>query len=426
MGPVVFIRKNLRYLAVGFLLMMTSSFGQTFFISIFALEIMREFELDDRAWGGLYTLATLASAFVMLWAGALTDRFRVRTLSPIVLIGLSLTCANMVVSGSVWALFFVIFFLRLLGQGMTFQIAAVAMARWFAGRRGLALSLAGLGFWVGQAALPPLVAWLLEWTEWRSIWFISALTIVFVTPLIYWLVRQERTPQSFAEVDESVGMDCRHWTRGEVLRSPLFWSLIPILLGPPAWGTALFFQQMHIAEIKGWSPPQYLSLIPLMTVVSVLVNLLTGQLIDRFGSGHLFRVFPLTWIAGFLLLSEAETLFDAAMAFLAFGIATGVQATLITAFWAEYFGTRHIGAIKAVSASIMVLGSAIGPGVSGAMITAGYPFPEQMHWIAAYFAVALVGVVVGVGHASPRLPSTRQIHVESPGAAVPPVRGRNL
>jgi len=38
------------------------------------------------------------------------------------------------------------------------QLAVVAMARWFVARRGLALSISALGFAVGQAAFPVIVA----------------------------------------------------------------------------------------------------------------------------------------------------------------------------------------------------------------------------------------------------------------------------
>lgn len=405
MSALGFIRDNLKFLSAGMLLTLTSSFGQTFFIAIFAAEIMAEFSLTNGEWGLLYTIGTTASAVVMYWAGALTDRFRARTLACVVMPGLALTCVAMGASRGVVGLLLVVFFLRLLGQGMTFQLASVSMARWFDGRRGLALSISAMGFWIGQAAFPVIFASLMFRFDWHTLWYFSAVFILLCFPLILWLLTQERTPQSLAEEAHAVGMEGRHWTRAEVVKSRFFWMLAPLLIGPPAWGTALFFQQVHIADVKGWPIVEYLALIPLMTVVSVGVTLLTGSLVDRFGSGRMLQLFPATWIAGFLVLGSAETLAVAATAFAIFGIATGMQATLITAFWAEYFGTRHIGAIKATSASLMVLGSAIGPGISGAFIDLGYTFPEQMFGIAAYFVLATVMVWFAVERANGALPA---------------------
>ena len=71
-----FLRDNAAWLSAGFLLTLSSSFGQTFFISLFAGQIRETFALSNGQWGGLYTLATTASALVMVWTGALTDRYR--------------------------------------------------------------------------------------------------------------------------------------------------------------------------------------------------------------------------------------------------------------------------------------------------------------------------------------------------------------
>ncbi|MCG6884527.1 MAG: MFS transporter [Silicimonas sp.] len=411
MSALRFIRDNLSFLSAGMILTLNSSFGQTFFISIFAAQILAEFSLTNGEWGLIYTIGTTASAALMFWAGALTDHFRARALAVIVMPALALTCIAMGLNRSATGLLFIVFFLRLFGQGMIFQLATVSMARWFAARRGLALSLSAIGFWAGQAAFPVVFAALLLRFDWHLLWYIAAAFVMLCFPVVLWLLAQERTPQALAKEAQTTGIGGRHWTRGEVIQSRFFWLLLPLLIGTPAWGTALFFQQVHIAEIKGWNLVEYLALIPLMTLVSVGVTLATGALIDRFGSGRLLQFFPLTWIAGFVVLAIAGNLGVASIAFVIFGVATGMQASLITAFWAEYFGTRHIGAIKATSASIMVFGSAVGPGISGYLIDLGYLFPDQMLFIAGYFLVSMCLVWIAVERASGQLPS--KIDVES-------------
>ena len=412
MGTFGFIRDNFRFLTAGMILMFTSSFGQTFFISTFAAQIMAAFSLSDGQWGLTYTVATTGSAVAMFWAGALTDRFRVRLLAWVVLPGLALSCFYMAFNLWVPGLVACVFLLRFFGQGMTYQLAAVAMARWFVARRGLALSLSNMGIAFGTAALPVTCALLLASMRWQSVWVAAGILVLLIFPVLLFLLSQERTPQSHAEESEAVGMGNRHWTRVEVLKSPLFWMLVPMLLGPPAWGTALFFQQVHIAEVKGWPLVSYLSLIPVLTVVSVFVTLGSGLLIDRFGTGRLLQLYLLPSIIGFAVLSAATSLAWAAFAFVIFGMSIGLQATIITAFWAEYYGTRHIGAIKATSASIMVLGSAIGPGVTGVLIDIGYDFPDQMLAISGYYIVAMVLVWFAIERANRSLPVARQVNVK--------------
>ena len=400
-----FLRDNVRFLTVGIILMLTSSYGQTFFISIFAGEIMESFSLTDGEWGSIYTAGTMISAVVMLWAGAQTDRFRVRALAWVVLPGLGVSCLLMAANPWPLGLVGIVFLLRLFGQGMTFQLAAVAMARWFSARRGLALSVSTMGYYVGQAGFPVLFAALLLIYDWRLLWVGSAVLVFIAIPFVIRLLAQERTPQSLAKKESVPGMQNRHWTRAEMLRTSFFWLLVPLLLGPPSWGTALFFQQVHIADAKGWALVDYLALIPILTAVSVAATLISGQLIDRFGSGPVIQIYLFPWVVGFLLLANAETIYSAAIAFAVFGIATGTQATVVTAFWAEYFGTRHLGAIKAASTSIMVFGSAVGPGVTGNLIDLGYDFPSQMPFLAAYFVFANLLAFVAVHRARRELPS---------------------
>ncbi|NNL18009.1 MAG: MFS transporter [Boseongicola sp.] len=398
-----FLRENRAQLSAGVLLTFSSSYGQTYFIALFAAQIMAAYNLTDGQWGGIYTLSTTASAIVMFWAGALTDNYRVRTLAWGVIPGLALVCLAMAANSTVAGLVVIVFLLRLLGQGMMSQFASVSMARWFTGRRGLALSISAMGFALGQAIVPIIVAGLFTILDWRTIWVISGIIMLATFPVILRLLAAERTPQSLAEQASTTGMNNRHWTRPEVLKSPVFWLMMPLLLGPPAWGTSLFFQQVHIADVKGWALIDYLALIPLLTAVAIAVTLTSGQLIDRVGSARIIRLYLFPWMIGFVLLAAADTLFAASISFLFFGVGTGLQATVITTFWAEFFGTRYIGSIKAVSTSVMVFGSAIGPGITGALIDFGYNFPDQMLGIAAYFFVANALVWLALARATAAL-----------------------
>jgi MFS family permease len=412
MSLSAFLRENARFLTAGGLLSLSSSYGQTFFIAIFAGQIMMAYGLTNGQWGLLYTLSTIVSAVIMLWAGALTDRFRVRALAAVVMPGLALVCVAMSVNTSVAGLAALILLLRFLGQGMMSQLAIVAMARWFVARRGLALSISGLGFAIGQSIFPVGFAALLERADWRALWLVAAGLTLATFPVIYRLLAAERTPRSLGEGKSTTGMGGRHWTRREMMGSGLFWLMLPMLLGPPAWGTALFFQQVHIAEVKGWSLVEYLALLPLFTLTAVIFTLASGQLIDRFGSGRLAQVYLLPYAAAFSVLAFADTLPVAAIGLMLFGVGSGIQSTLPAAFWSEFYGTRHIGAIKAVSNSVAILGSAIGPGVSGALIDLGWTFPEQMLPIVFYFIVAAALVAVAVHRAQPHLSPTAKIDVE--------------
>jgi MFS family permease len=403
MGYLRFLWANWLFLLAGFLLTFTSSYGQTYFISLFAGEIKGDFGLTDGQWGGIYTVGTTLSALTMIWAGVLTDRFRVRALARGVMFALAAACVAMALNTSALLLIAVIFALRLTGQGMMSQLGSVAMVRWFEASRGKALSLSSMGFAAGQAVLPVVFVALFALVAWRHLWLLAALLVLLTIPLITLLLRQERTPQSMAEEAQIAGMEGRHWTRAEMLRSGLFFLMIPMIVGPAAWGTALFFQQVHLTEVKGWELVAFVALMPIYTVSSVFMTFFSGWAIDRFGVSRIVPFQMLPFALSFAVLAFADTIFMAGVGLVIFGLGQGMQATGTSTFWAEYYGTRHIGAIKSVAAALMVFGSAIGPGVTGLLIDLGITFPEQMLPIALYYLVAAALATLGILRYRPTL-----------------------
>ncbi|MEO0701469.1 MAG: MFS transporter [Pseudomonadota bacterium] len=414
MAFVSFLRDNARFLTAGALLTFASSFGQTYFISVFAGEIRGEFGLTHAGWGAIYAAGTMASAVVMIWLGLLTDRFRARALGVGVLISLAAACLLMALTPAVWLLPGAVFALRLAGQGMSSQVATVAIARWFVATRGRALSIASLGFAVGESLLPLIFVALLVVAPWRSLWVLAAVIALILVPILWRLLSDERTPQSVSAENHAAGMGGLHWARGAVLRHWLFWVMVPSILGQSAFLTAFFFQQVHVAEVKGWSHLELVALFPLYTVAGVAAMLTAGWAIDRFGSGRVAPVIQIPAALGFWAFSAAPTPGSAAIGVTLLALSAGASSTLPGAFWAEYFGTRHLGGIKAMATAVMVLGSAIGPGITGYFIDQGISFPDQMPAIAVYFLVIAVIVGVGVGIARRRLPSATEVHVIRP------------
>ncbi|MEI4261544.1 MFS transporter [Roseovarius sp. D0-M9] len=352
----------------------------------------------------MYSLGTTVSAAVMVWAGGLTDIFRVRRIGAIIFVALAVSCAAMALNPVWWLLPVVIFALRFTGQGMSTHIAVVAMARWFVAARGRALSVAKLGFSLGEAVLPVLFVALMLVMDWRLLWLIAALIAVLGAPLLLVLLRQERTPQSHAKSGQSLGMEARHWTRNQTFRHWLFWFMIPALLGPSAFNTAFFFHQVHIAEVKAMSHVELVAMFPFYTAISIGAMILSGWAIDLIGTPRLIPWMQLPMVVAFALFAMAEGTLGMLVGFFFLGLNTGFNNTLPSAFWAEFYGTRHIGAIKAMAAAVMVLGSAIGPGVSGVAIDLGVGIEVQFWWIAGFFVLSTGLMVLGVGRAKGLLP----------------------
>lgn len=399
-----YLRANASFLTAGAMLTFLSSFGQTYFISLFAGEVRTSFDLSHGAWGGIYMVGTMASAALMIWAGGLTDLFRVRVLAPIVLGGLAAACLAMAFNPWVWALPLIVFALRFFGQGMCSHIAVIAMARWFVATRGRALSIASLGFAMGEALVPMAVVAAMSMMAWQNLWVMGAMVCIAAIPILSRLLAQERTPASHADTDISVGMSGRHWRRMEALRHPLFWCMVPAVLGPAAFNTAFFFHQVHVSEIKGLEHLVFVSFFPLYTAVGITSMVLSGWALDRLGTARLTPFYQLPMVAAFLTFAFTPSAGGLALGFVFLGMTSGANSTLPNAFWAEFYGTAHIGSIKSMATAVMVLGSAIGPGLTGLLIDLGVGIETQFIGVAMFFVATTLLMVFGITRAARDIP----------------------
>lgn len=387
-GYLAFVRANAPFLGAGALLALLSSFGQTFLISVFGGEIRAAYDLSNGDWGLIYMVGTAASAAVMVFAGSLADMFRVRVLGVAVVAALGLSCLFMAFNTTAALIVVVIFCLRFFGQGMSMHMATVAMSRWFVATRGRALAVAGMGFMIGEMTLPLLMVWLKSFVDWRLLWVAFGLCCFAMCGVLFHLLRLERTPRAASDTDTAAGMGNRHWTRAQALRHPTFWLIVPCLLSFSGFGTAFWFHQVHFAEVKGWSHLALVAIFPIGTATLMVSTILFGWAIDRFGAIRLLPVYLFPFALAFVLHWYSESLWLAAVAMVLMGLSGGGNGTLLNACWAEFYGTRHLGAIKSAAHAVMVLGSAIGPGISGVLIDAGLGIETQMLIYAGFFVLS--------------------------------------
>ena len=391
-----FIKSNIAWLLAGFILALNSSFGQTFFISIFAGKIQAYFNLTHGDWGSIYMIGTLASAIVMIWAGTSSDIFRARSIGALVLGGLGLSTLMMALNPVVWLLPFLVFLLRFLGQGMLPHISSVSMSRWFVSQRGKALAISNTGYALGEAFLPVLFTVLMLSYHWQNLWVVASLFCFLMVPLIWMLLKNERTPQSLAKEVTAFGLLGKSWSRKEVITHPLFWLIFPAIIGPSACITSFFFQQVYFAEVKGWTHLQLVALFPLYTLVAIVFSLLSGWALDKFGLDRIIPFYQIPLVFAFILFYFVSTQLGLALGLCLLATSAGANSTLPTAFWAEYYGTQYLGTIKALGTAITVLGSAVGPGMTGFLIDWGFAIEKQYFIFGLYFIFSTLLMYVGI------------------------------
>ena len=398
---IEFLRANARWIGGGFLLTFLSSFGQTFFISLSSDELRAEFALSHGEFGGIYMLATLASAASLPFIGRIVDWLTVRATVLVIVPALAVACLLMAIVPSVTVLVLAIYGLRLFGQGMMTHTAMTAMGRWYAAQRGRAVSLVALGHQVGEMALPlAFVAVAAAGLGWRGTWIACALLLLVLgLPVASGLLARERTPRGTTA--SHAGSSAADWTRRQVMGDPLFWVAMTGILAPPFIGTTIFFHQDYLVALNGWSPVAFASGFVLLGATTITSGLVTGALVDRFSAVGLLPIFLLPLAASCAVIGLAGGEWSIFAFFFLLGVSYGVSQTLFGAIWPEMYGTRHLGSIRSGIVAMMVFATAAGPGVTGWLIDTGVSLPVQMRW-AALYCVLGAGILLVVSRAARR------------------------
>lgn len=339
--------------------------------------------LSHGEFGSLYMAATLASALTLARLGHLVDRYSAQRMTLVIVPMLALAAACMALSRHIAALFVAIYLLRLFGQGMMSHTAFTTMARWFSAQRGRAVSLATLGLNTGEALLPLAFVALAAAVGWRNTWWLAAGALLLLAlPVIASLIAVERAPRASDPVARTGAV--RDWTRPQVLRDPLFYGVMLAMMPPAFIGNTIFFHQVYLVELRGWSLEAFASSFTLYALMTIAFTLVSGQLIDRASSLKLLPFYLLPLGLGLLLLGSLQASW-VVFAFMAlYGVSNGFSLSLFGSLWPEIYGVKHLGAIRAVIVAALVFASATGPGLAGLLIDAGISYPALIAGLGVY------------------------------------------
>ncbi|WP_439137440.1 MFS transporter [Roseicyclus sp.] len=392
-----FLSENRRWLGTGLLLAFGACLGHTWFIALFAGEIRAEFGLSDGQWGLIYTAATLSSAALLFGRGGWADTVPLSRLAPIIAVTFAGAAVLMALGQTIWTLGIAVFLLRFCGQGMFSHIQQTAMARWFVATRGRAIAIANLGYTTGQVFLPLPAVLLMGWIGWRASWLVvAAILLLFILPLLIWLLKQDRAPQGgIGGMIGAPGLGGRHWRRREALQHWLFWALVPLMLTPGYVGTVVFFHQVHVAEVKGWTLVAMAPAYPAWALSEVAAAFVAGWAADRFGPARLLPLTVLPMGVGIALIGMGETPLAWIIGVGLIGVTQGMTNTVWGTLLPATYGTNHIGSVRAVAGAVLVVSTALGPGMGGVIIDAGISVPQQAGVMAIWcFGLSLAMLLV--------------------------------
>lgn len=390
-----FILKNSRFLGFGFFVAFLSSFGQTYFIGVFRPAIVEAYTLSNSEFGFYYLIITLGSALGLNQLGHIVDRTELPRYVALLIILMAGACAFMFFAGHFWLLVLALLCVRLLGQGLLTHAAMTSMSRYFDKKRGLAVAVAGLGFPFGQAVLPPLAVLLMTLFSWQEAWLIFAVGLVVVAlPLALWLLGGHSSrhhewlmAQSAEDQNMTVG-GVRHARRADVLKDKRFYFMLPALIAGPFWITAIFFFASDVAVMKAFSVADFTRFYGFYALGSVAAPFAGGTLVDRFGGKRLLWIYPPLFGLAMLVILLQLGGFGVVAFMMLLGLGAGITLPINNAVWAEMYGTRYLGEIKALSTSLVVVSTALAPFLIGLLLDADIALQSILMAGAAYCFIA--------------------------------------
>ncbi len=381
-----FLRTNARLLGFGVAMALFSSFGQTFYISLFGSDIRNTFDLGHGDFGSLYAAATLSSAVMIMCFGWLIDRYSLKLFSCVTLLGLAIACTAMAQLSGIVAFAFTLFALRFFGQGLISHASVVTMGRYFTKQRGRAIAVASFGHSIAEVMLPPLVVLALGLFAWQTVWQSAAVFLVVIAvPTVIWIlhsipVSPEAVHERTAEANQI------DWTVGQTLTDPGLYMRLPVTLATSALGTGLVFHQVHIAETKGWSLALIAGSFSFYAVMAIIATVAAGILVDRVSATRLMPYYLLPLGVTCVLIATLDADWGAPVYYGVMGISSGIHFGVTGAVWAELYGVRHLGAIRSVMQAAMVFSSGIMPAIMGILFDWGVSI-ATIGWSAAVYCL---------------------------------------
>jgi len=375
----------------GFIFTFFSSFGQSYFLGLFNSSIRETLSITHGQFGTIYASATLCSSLLLIWVGKKIDDVNIFKFAFFVTILLSFACFFFSKITSIFLLFIAIFLMRFSGQGMMSHTASTTISRYFTKTRGRALSISWFGLSSAEFILPVLMVYLLTILDWQNLWLIFSITVLIVLPISsYLLIKNLNLDSRETESEDIKEIEIKQWKRVEVIKDYRFYIISLNMLAMPWIFTGFAVFQSFIQTSKGWGPYVIAQSFMSYSILSVLTLFLSGFLIDKFTSRKLLIYMNIPLLLAVIVLILFDTSITAFIFLGLVGISNGFANILGSSTWAELYGVKYLGSIKALTTALMVFATAFGTALFGFLIDIGFTVGNIAAVSGAYIFLSLI------------------------------------
>ena len=126
------------------------------------------------------------------------------------------------------------------------------------------------------------------------------------------------------------------------------------------------------------------------SILSVITLFISGFLIDKFSSRKLLIYMNIPLFFGTIVLYYFDASLSSFVFFGLVGVTNGLANVLGSSTWAEIYGVKYIGSIKALTTALMVFSTAFGTALFGLLIDTGFSIEQVAQVSFIYIAIAAV------------------------------------
>jgi predicted MFS family arabinose efflux permease len=387
----MFSSLKFKVILFGFIFTFFSSFGQSYFLGLFNSSIREALSITHGQFGSIYASATLCSSLLLIWVGKKIDDVNIFKFAFFVIILLSFACFFFSRITSVFLLFIAIFLMRFSGQGMMSHTASTTISRYFTKTRGRALSISWFGLSSAEFIMPVLMVYLLTFIDWQNLWLIFSISVLIILPIASFLLIKNLNLDSREANDENIKeVEIKQWKRREVIKDYRFYIISFNMLAMPWIFTGFAVFQSFVQTSKGWGPYVIAQSFMSYSVLSVLTLFLSGFLIDKFTSRKLLIYMNIPLLLSVIVLFFFDTPITAFIFLGLVGISNGFANILGSSTWAELYGVKYLGSIKALTTALMVFATAFGTALFGYLIDIGFTVGDIAVVSGMYIFISLI------------------------------------
>ena len=387
---------NKKVIIFGFIFTFFSSFGQSFFLGLFNAPIRNELGITHGQFGSIYASATICSSLLLIWVGKKIDDYRILNYSFFVVTLLFISSLFFSFINSVYFLAVGIFLMRLSGQGLMSHASTTTISRFFERSRGKALSTIWFGLSTAEFVLPVLMTYFFLIYSWRTVWQGIAVLIVLFLPLVI-LNTIKFINLDSREADNNPKLKktkIKSWRRRDVLKDYRFYIVSLNMLAMPWLATGIFVYQSFISESKMWEIYTIPKAFMVYSITSIITLFMSGFLVDKFTGRKLILYMNLPLLLAMFTLFQLNHEISAYVFLGLIGVSNGLANILGSSTWAEIYGVKYIGSIKALTTALMVFSTAFGTAVFGLLIDRGFTIEKIAFVGGTYIVISLALLII--------------------------------